>query len=396
MSSMRVCAITYDAYPYDLLVRRTAEAASRAGYEYHVICVMQGEQTNEERSDGVHVHRLSMQRLVGRSLGITVLGWLVFLFRAMILVTRLHFKHRFQIIHVHNMPDFLVFSALVPKLAGANVILGVQDVCPELMAAKARGRLRGLVRTLALLQERVSTAFADHVLTVGWPFEACLLKCGVSKQKLSSVLNSADPNLYPVAKRTAPFLGRASAERPLILMYHGTFAERNGLDTAIRAFAQARRSVPHLRLHLQGRGESIPSLQELAASLGVSDCITFTGYVPSENLVDFVAGGDIGIIPYRSDGFMDLVLPTKAYEFAWMRRPMIASSTPAIRSLFRPESLILCEPSNVEQFAQAIIELYEHPEKRAWLVTHAEQDYQPYRWEIMAKRYQDLLASFCH
>ena len=90
---------------------------------------------------------------------------------------------------------------------------------------------------------------------------------------------------------------------------------------------------------------------------------------------------------------MDLVLPTKAYEFALMHRPMIASETPAIRSMFRPESLILCEPSNVERFADAIVDLYQHPEKRALLVANAEQDYMPYRWEIMAERYQRLLAS---
>jgi glycosyltransferase involved in cell wall biosynthesis len=396
MSSMRVCAITYDAYPYDLLVRRTAEAATRAGFAYDVICVMQGEQKKDERCDGVHVHRLSMQRLVGRSLSITVLGWLAFLLRAMMLVTRLHFKQKYHIIHVHNMPDFLVFSALVPKLLGAKVILGVQDVSPELMAAKAKERLRRLVVSLALFQEHISTSFADHVLTVGWPFEACLLKRGVSPNKLSSVLNSADPNLYPAEKRTVPFTGLATAQRPLILMYHGTLAERNGLDTAIRAFAIARGSAPHLRFHIQGRGESLPELKQLAEELGVSSHMTFTGYAPSEELVDFVAGGDIGIIPYRSDGFMDLVLPTKAYEFAWMRRPMIASNTPAIRSLFRPESLILCEPSNVDDFAQAILDLYECPEKRAQLIANAEKDYEPYTWETMAKRYQNLLASFSH
>ena len=90
---------------------------------------------------------------------------------------------------------------------------------------------------------------------------------------------------------------------------------------------------------------------------------------------------------------MDLVLPTKAYEFAWMRRSIIASDTRAIRSMFRPESIMLCEAANADSFAEAIIDLYKHPEKRAQLITNAEQDYLPYRWEIMAERYQQLLAS---
>src|SRR5262249_46992944 len=114
MSSVRVCAITYDTYPFDPLVRRTSEAAVRTGYTYHVICVMQEGQKRYEVCNGVHVHRVPMQRLIGRSLGAMVLSWISFLFLAMGKVTSLYFKHKFDVIHIHNMPDFLVFSALLP------------------------------------------------------------------------------------------------------------------------------------------------------------------------------------------------------------------------------------------------------------------------------------------
>jgi hypothetical protein len=53
----------------------------------------------------------------------------------------------------------------------------------------------------------------------------------------------------------------------------------------------------------------------------------------------------------------------------------------------------LCEPSNVDQFAEAIVDLYEHAEKRAELIANAERDYAPYKWELMAEHYQKLLAS---
>jgi glycosyltransferase involved in cell wall biosynthesis len=178
-------------------------------------------------------------------------------------------------------------------------------------------------------------------------------------------------------------------------MYHGTVAERNGLDTAIRALAIARRVLPHLRLVIKGRGEQLPILKQLAAELKVSDYVVFGDPCPFEEIVNFVIHGDVGIIPYRCDAFMELVLPTKAYEFAWMHRPMIASDTSAIRSMFRPESIALCDPLNPESFAQAIIDLYQHPEKRAAMVANAAEDYMPYRWELMAERYQKLLLSFC-
>jgi hypothetical protein len=42
-------------------------------------------------------------------------------------------RGRYDLVYVHNMPDILVLSALVPKLFGAKVILDQHDPMPELM-----------------------------------------------------------------------------------------------------------------------------------------------------------------------------------------------------------------------------------------------------------------------
>ena len=77
MSLVRVCAITYDEYPFDILVRRKAEAAARAGYISHVICVKELGQKKYEVCNGVHIYRVPMRRVVGGSLGVMVVSWLL-------------------------------------------------------------------------------------------------------------------------------------------------------------------------------------------------------------------------------------------------------------------------------------------------------------------------------
>lgn len=399
MSPIRIATITFDWYPFEPRVLRLVQAAADAGYSVDVICLRQPHEKPYEIHDGVHVYRMPMKQRFGHALPLTMLSWCWFLLLAAVTVTRLHLRRPYDVIHVHNMPDFLVFSALAPKLLGAKIILDVQDVSPELMGAKAKGRLRGFVMRLAAWQERISAAFADHVVTVGWPFEERLLRRGVPREKLTVLINSADPKLFPPSRRYSASADFSGSERPFIVMYHGTMAERNGVDTAIRAFALARQVVPQLRLDIKSRDEHLEllsALKQLAVDLGVSEHVVFSRSCPPEELVDFVVHGDIGIIPYRYDGFMELVLPTKAYEFAWMHRPMIASDTPAIRSMFRPESIVLCDPQKPENFAEAIIDLYEHPEKRSRMIASAAQDYLPYRWELMAEHYQQLLALLSH
>ena len=396
METVRVAAISFDWYPYEPRALRLAEAAANAGCEVDVICLRRPDEDSYEVHNGVHVHRLSMSRSMGGSLPLTLFSWCCFLLLAGITVTWMHLKRPYDIVVVHNMPDFLVFSALIPKLLGAKIILDVQDVSPELMGAKAKALLRGVVIRLATWQERISIAFAHHIVTTGWLFEEVLLQRSVPKEKITSIHNSADPNVFPDVRR-CPLPSKPPVEgEPFIVMYHGTLAERNGLDTAIRALALARRVIPQLRLDINAiGGEQLPTLKRLVAELGLSDSVVFTGPCPISQLVDFVAHGDIGIIPYKCNGFAELVLPTKCYEYAWMQRPMIASNTRAIRSMFRPESLALCDSSRPESFAEAIIDLYQDPEKRAQMVVSAAEDYVPYRWEDMASCYQQLLLSLC-
>ncbi|HEU5349289.1 MAG TPA: glycosyltransferase family 4 protein [Ktedonobacterales bacterium] len=393
MAQLRVGAITYDYYPFDIRVRRMAEAAADAGYEMRVICLRDKGESPREIRNGVIADRVPFSRGFGRPLPLTLLSWLWFMVLAGAVVTWQHLRKPYDVIIAHNMPDFLVFAAIVPRILGAKVILDVQDVSPELMAAKSHGRLKGVLFRLSAVQERISAAFSNHVITVGWPFEEQLKSRGVPAHKLSLVLNSADPRLFPASRRCPPPSWAPGFDGPFIIMYYGTIAERNGLDTAVRALALALPRAPRLRLDIMGRGEHLPAVMRLAEELGVRDHVRFKDTCPSENIVDFVVHGDAGIIPYRVDGFAELVLPTKAYEQAWMHRPIVASDTVAIRSMFRPGSVLLCDPESPEAFADALVNLYKHPELQRTLVDCAAEDYTPYRWEQVRAQYQELLAS---
>jgi glycosyltransferase involved in cell wall biosynthesis len=290
------------------------------------------------------------------------------------------------------MPDFLVFAALAPKLFGATVVLHVEDVTPELMAAKARGkRAKKILWRLAAWQERISIAFANHVITAGWPFEQALAQRGVKPEDQTVIINSADPKLFPADRVTAPATSDGP-DQPFTFMYYGTAAERNGLDTAVRALAIASEVEPRLRFDIMGRGEELVTLGTLARQLGVGERVRFFPPCPSERIIDFIAAGDAGVIPYRFDGFAELVLPTKAYEMAWARRPIVASDTPAIRSMFRPQSVRLCNPNSPDDFARAMVELCQSPSLRTQMVADAAEDYEPMRWDVVRGQYQKLLG----
>jgi len=55
----------------------------------------------------------------------------------------------YRLIHVHNMPDVLLFSALVPRLLGAKILLDLHDPTPEVF------------RVIYGLNEKPDGAFAE-------------------------------------------------------------------------------------------------------------------------------------------------------------------------------------------------------------------------------------------
>lgn len=45
-------------------------------------------------------------------------------------------RKSYNVIHVHTLPDFLVFSTIFPKFMGAKVILDMHEITPELFKFK--------------------------------------------------------------------------------------------------------------------------------------------------------------------------------------------------------------------------------------------------------------------
>ena len=59
-----------------------------------------------------------------------------FLLPPRVACVRLLARGELDVVHAHNIPDFLVFAGLVPRLAGRKVVLDVHDSVPETFAAK--------------------------------------------------------------------------------------------------------------------------------------------------------------------------------------------------------------------------------------------------------------------
>lgn len=386
--------VVYAPYPLgETRVQREAEALLKRGYAVDVICVrLKGEAARDEYK-GVQIYR-EKYRMPDAFVKMGPLGekffqYLRFFVAAGLRLTRLHLRRPYGSVQVHNLPDFLVFCALFPRLLGVPVILDLHDLMPEFFAGRF-GQTNTLAARLIRLQERWACRFASHVITVSELWRQALIRRGVPEEKVSVVMNVADASIfYP--RETA--IGAPAVKGSFRLIYHGTFAQRNGLDLAIQAVAQMRSEIPGIQLRLVGAGDYLPEMQRMIVELGVAENVTIEGLVLAEQLPDILLTCHLGLAPLHSNPFTDTGLPTKLMEYAALGMPAIASRTSANVAYFSEANCEFFEPGSADDLARCIRELYQHPARLAELARGCQNFNRRYNWAKISDEYVDLVTA---
>src|SRR5919197_261526 len=378
--------VAYTNYPTDARIRREAEALVERGDDVGILCPWVPELEGHTTLGGVAVHPVMSFSYSGGTRSVHYLArYVAFVFRAGVTLLRLHRQQPYDVIHVHSMPDFLIFSALGPKLLGARTVLDVHDLMPQLYASKFEVPESHWFIRLIRAVERWSIGFADRAVAVHRPHLEALVRHGNSARKFVVLMNLPDPRLFKPRKKTP-------TSPPFTVIYHGMVGSRHGLDVAVSAVAIARQEVPGLELRIIGDGDYFDRIRELVTEAGLQDCVRLEqGMVPIERLLPALDEASVGIVPILDDPFTRFMLPVKLLEYVALGVPVIASSTETIRSYFDDETLAFCPPGDVEQLAARIVDLYRYPERRAELAAAGRAFSAEHSWEAEKHKYYEMI-----
>src|SRR5207245_2278756 len=122
----------------------------------------------------------------------------------------LHVRVGLDVVHVHNMPDILICAALIPRLSGSKVVLDIHDPMAELFLSWNHGASSKVVAGLLRLQEKISCALADRVVSVNETMRENLRDKGVADDSSRAGLHARCSG-FGRANRSGP--PRSSAGR---------------------------------------------------------------------------------------------------------------------------------------------------------------------------------------
>ena len=375
--------------PYPLSEGRAvgqALAALDAGWEVDVVATRNPGEPAEEIVDGIAVFRLPVAHAWGAGAFAVAREYLGFTMLASAKVAALYARKRYQVIHVHNPPDFLTFAALAPKLLGARIILDIHDLAPELFAMRFAGRRGSTVIVPALhLVERLATRFATAVITVHDPYRRQLATRGVPPDKVTVIFNSLDERLVPSAPASV-------ARNGFRLVYHGTITPHYGVTLLVEAAARLARAIPRLTLEIYGDGDALPEVRSRINELGICDRVHLSDrFLPQHEVLEHVHSASAGVIPNLPVELNRGALPTKLFEYARLGVPIVTADLPTIREHFSPREVWFFQAGSVDDLTEALRKVAAAPDVAKARALAARQRYEEYRWPTNARRYVELL-----
>ena len=390
----RAAVLLFSHYPADPRPRRAAEALASQGVDIDLICLRDNGELARETYGRINVTRLPVKHQRGGKLGY-VRQYAAFLLTCFLYLASRSLSRRYDFVHVHNMPDVLVFSAMVPKLLGAKVILDLHDPMPELMQTIFKLPESSFSVFALKKLERWSIRFADLVLTVNLACKKIYSSRSCQPRKIKVVINSPDDEIFRVRHGGIRDVNgkNGSGSESFVILYHGSLVRRNGFDLAVESLERVRRTIPSVRLTVCGkRTEFFEKVMESVRQRGLDGSVDYLGVRNVKQIVEAIENCDLGIIPNHRNIFTEINTPTRIFEYLALGKPVIAPRTKGIQDYFGDNDLIFFEVGDADDLARKIEFAFSHRVEVAETVKRGQKVYLSHTWSRERRAFLDSVS----
>ena len=382
----KVLMIAYTNYSTDARVQKEAEALVSRGIPVDFICLKEKNNSTKSIVNGVKIYYAPIIRYRGERKFSYIFSYLSFFFLVQLYSTVLYFKNRYKVIHVNNMPDFLVFSLIIPKILGAKIILDIHDPLPITFLTKFHLSRDSLFYKLLIWEERLSAKFADKIITAHSLLkDEVLQNDGINKKNIDDILNFADEKKFK-------FIDNYNINGKLRLIYHGTIAERFGLKKIIEVMKDL--NELDFDFTIIGSGDYSTEITSIIKKLNLENRINFINEsFPINKLPEILKEFNLGIVTYELSTATEYMLPVKFLELISLGIPSIVVKNKVISHYFTEEDAFFYDNSEPDSLIKIIANISKKKnllfEKRNRLLEIREK----YFWSTEAQKYYEIVQN---
>ncbi len=370
--------------PHDRRVWNEARALVEQGFDVSVIAPAGTDQASKQVLEGVTIHRFSMP--FGGPLKRDFLleyGWAVLAIHALAL--RIWRRKRFHVIHVANPPDLFFGLKWLFGTRGVKFVFDQHDLGPETYQSKFdEERTDMLWHALRWVEQRSYRA-ADAVIVTNESYRQRAVGRGeVDDDAIFTVRNSPDLGLFKPRSPSPELKG----EYKHMVVFVGTMGHQDGVDVLLDAADYLRRERGRIDVlfALVGTGDVWDQLQEQHRALNLGDSVRFTGFIPDDEMLDYLATADVGAAPDRQSPLNDISTMIKTMDYMAMGLPVVSFDLTESKVSAGPAAIYAREHT-ARAFGDAILELLDDPQRREEMAEQGRARIAgPLSWERSAER----------
>lgn len=210
------------------------------------------------------------------------------------------------------------------RLKRVPLVVEIRDIWPESMGAVG-AHIPGPAYWALERVEKAMYRRCAKLVTVGDGYRERLIEKGVPAEKIAIVMNGTDLAVYGPREKDTELLRRHGFDGKFVVSYIGTVGMACGLEVVLDA-AEILDHKEHMEKEvvfvIVGDGAHREQLEAEAKKRGLSN-VVFTGRQPKDTMPAWVASSDANLVHLRKTDLFTTVMPSKIFESAGCRRPII-------------------------------------------------------------------------
>ena len=288
-------------------------------------------------------------------------------------------EEQFEVIYAH---DWLSFGAGVEakRVSGKPLIVHVHatefDRC---------GGPIGINKDVYEIEKEGMEA-ADRVIAVSqFTKDLIVRRYGIPESKIKVVHNGIDD--VDRATRFAanrPRLAALKASGYSIVLFLGRITLQKGPDYFLRAAKSVLAREPKVVFLLSGSGDMERQMMDLAAQLGISDRVLFTGFLTGADRYEVYAAADLFIMPSVSEPF-----GITALEAMKTGAPVLVSKQSGVAEAVT--HALKADFWDVDEMTNKIVGVLRHKGLKQTLSENGQREVESITWEDAAGKVENVL-----
>jgi len=394
--------ISFSEYKNDPRVRKEAEYLKSQKQKIAVISLASDEKEENYNLNGVDVYPI-LQKLTSRfkherSAIKFLLFYFLFGFKSFFKLIKIRKQFKFEFIHFHNPPEFLVFFYLPFKLIlGTKLILDRHEFTyygfKELIGIKNKFLL-----SIVYIIEHISIKLFDRIIVVSEGDREYIQKKRIKETSIFLLPNAIDEGIYLQNFKADNF--KEASEIGLLndsmkILYQGVILKERDLDTLFIAADKLAKKTLNLKFEIIiiGDGPYLQNLKNLVDSLGLDQYVFFLGKIPYQSLANYTQIADVCFISAVDSHFWDISSPNKFTEYMCISKPIVAADFNSWIKLCG-DSVFFFKRQDSHDLAELLEKILKNPELLEKKIPLINKVYKKNRWEKISKELDNCYSSF--